>query len=596
MTLGGRSYHANLRSTPARGTYPRFCSGNNSNSPPAVLLRESYRQGKKIRKRTLANLSKWPAHLVEALRVLLRGGTAIDSLNDAFECVRSRPHGHVAAVLGTLRRIGLERMLASAPTRARALVVAMLVARVLHPRSKLATARELNTETLAYTLGEQLGLEHADEDELYGAMDWLLERQSAIEGKLARRHLEQGALVLYDLTSTYFEGRSCPLAKLGHSRDGKRGTLQIVFGLLCNREGCPVAVEVFEGNTADPNTLGLQVEKLRERFRLSRVVLVGDRGMLTAARIREELQGLSGLDWITALRAPAIRQLVDSGALQLSLFDEKDLAEITSEEYPGERLVVCRNPLLADERARKREELMQASELELDKIAAATQRTRRRLRGRDKIALRIGRVINKYKMAKHFELDITEEHFAYQRNEHRIREEAALDGFYVIRTSVPDTVLDTEQTVRAYKGLSAVERAFRSFKTVDLKVRPIYHRLPNRVRAHVFLCMLAYYVEWHMRLALAPILFDDEDKQGAEAERESVVAPAKSSVSARQKARTKRNHDGLPVHSFHTLLTDLATIVKNRMQPNLPGGAPFDQTTRPTPLQQKALDLLGVRL
>ena len=568
----------------------------NRSSPPAVLLRESYREGKKVRKRTLANLSKWPEHLIEGLRVLLRGGTAVEDPEEAFDIVRSRPHGHVAAVLGTVRRLRLERLLERAPSRPRTLVVAMLVARILEPRSKLATARALHTDTLAHSLGELLEVDDADEDELYAAMDWLLERQPRIETALAKRHLEQGALVLYDVTSTYFEGRQCPLARLGHSRDGKRGTLQIVFGLLCNRQGCPIAVEVFEGNTADPKTLRPQIEKLRQRFGLTRVVLVGDRGMLTEARIREELEPLEGVDWVSALRAPAIRHLVESGVLQLSLFDEKDLVELSSPEYPGERLVVCKNPLLAEERTRKREDLLQATERELDKVVAATSRAQRRLRGQDKIALRVGRVIHKYKVAKHFELEITEHSFSYRRHEKHIAAEAALDGLYVIRTSVSSQVMDAQETVRAYKGLSEVERAFRSYKSVDLKVRPIYHHLPDRVRAHVFLCMLAYYVEWHMREKLAPMLFDDDDPATAQAARASIVAPAQPSPSAREKAHTQRTADGHPVHSFHTLLDDLATIVKNRIQPKLPGAIPFDKITRPTSLQQRALNLLGVRL
>jgi len=568
----------------------------NRSSPPAVLLRESYREGKKVRKRTLTNLSKWPDTLIEGLRVLLRGGQAIEQLDDAFEIVRSRPHGHVAAVLGTLRRLGLERLIDASPSPMRALAVALVVARVLDPRSKLATARGLNDETLAHSLAEELGLGSVDEDALYTALDWLGERQGAIERRLAKRHLVDGSLVLYDLTSTYFEGRCCPLARRGYSRDGKRGTLQIVFGLLCNREGCPVAVEVFEGNTGDPNTVARQIEKLRERFGLSRVVLVGDRGMLTEARIREELAGHEGLDWISALRGPAIAKLVEGGALQLSLFDERDLAEISSPDYPGERLVVCRNPLLAEERARKRIELLAATEVELEKIVAATERKQRRLRGREKIALRVGRVIGKHKMAKHFVLEITEEGLSYRRDEARIAKEAALDGFYVIRTSLAAEVLDAKATVRAYKGLSCVERAFRSLKSVDLKVRPIYHHLTGRVRAHVFVCVLAYYVEWHMRAALAPMLFDDEDREGAESRRDSVVARAKVSLSAERKACTLRTADDRPVHSFQTLLADLATIVKNRIQPNLAGAPAFDKTTRPTALQRRALDLLGVRL
>lgn len=568
----------------------------NRNSPPALLLREGWREGKKVRKRTLANLTKWPAGLVEGLRLLLRGGTAVPKFDEAFEVVRSRPHGHVAAVLGTLRRVALERLIAPQPSPQRSLVVAMVVARILDPRSKLATARGLGEETRWSTLGELLEVPSADEEALYAAMDWLVPRQPEIEAKLAKRHLEEGALVLYDVSSTYLEGHTCPLAHWGHSRDGKRDKLQIVFGLLCNREGCPVAVEVFKGNTGDPMTLASQLHKLKERFGLSRVVLVGDRGMITEARIREELKPVQGLDWVTALRAPTIRQLVEAGEIQLSLFDERDRAEIQSSEYPDERLIVCRNPFLAEERAQKREALLQATERELDKIVAATGRTKRRLKGQDRIGLRVGKVLNRFKVGKHFILTITEESFSYQRDAVRIAEEAALDGIYVIRTSVSKEELDTEEIVRAYKDLTGVERAFRSYKTVDLKVRPIYHYLANRVRAHVFLCMLAYYIEWHMRKALAPLLFDDHDKASGQALRGSVVAPAEPSPKAQRKAQTKRTEEGLPVHSFQTLLADLATIIKNRIQPKIPGVEAFDQVTRPTPLQQQALDLLRVRL
>lgn len=568
----------------------------NRNSPPALLLREGWREGKKVRKRTLANLTKWPAGLVEGLRLLLRGGTAVPKFDEAFEVVRSRPHGHVAAVLGTLRRVALERLIAPQPSPQRSLVVAMIVARILDPRSKLATARGLGEETRWSTLGELLEVPSADEEALYAAMDWLVPRQPEIEAKLAKRHLEEGALVLYDVSSTYLEGHTCPLAHWGHSRDGKRDKLQIVFGLLCNREGCPVAVEVFKGNTGDPMTLASQLHKLKERFGLSRVVLVGDRGMITEARIREELKPVQGLDWVTALRAPTIRQLVEAGQIQLSLFDERDRAEIQSSEYPDERLIVCRNPFLAEERAQKREALLQATERELDKIVAATGRTKRRLKGQDRIGLRVGKVLNRFKVGKHFILTITEESFSYQRDAVRIAEEAALDGIYVIRTSVSKEELDTEEIVRAYKDLTGVERAFRSYKTVDLKVRPIYHYLANRVRAHVFLCMLAYYIEWHMRKALAPLLFDDHDKASGQALRGSVVAPAEPSPKAQRKAQTKRTEEGLPVHSFQTLLADLATIIKNRIQPKIPGVEAFDQVTRPTPPQQQALDLLRVRL
>ena len=568
----------------------------NRNSPPAILLREAFREGHTVRKRTLANLSTWPPELVEGLQTLLRGGTAVKQLHDAFDIVRSRPHGHVAAVLGTLRHLDLERIIDPNPSPQRDLVVAMIVARLLDPRSKLATARGLNAETLAHTLGEALGLQAATADDLYYAMDWLLERQERIEKPLAARHLEDGSLVLCDVTSTYFEGRTCPLAHLGYSRDDKRGTLQIVFGLLCNHAGCPVAVEVFDGNTADPMTVAPQIAKLRQRFGLSRIVLVGDRGLLTEARIRDELQPVAGLDWITALRSSAIQQLVSTGALQLSLFDQRDLAQITSPDYPGERLVVCKNPLLAAERARKRADLLHATERELEKIVTATQRPKRRLKGQDKIGLRVGRVLQRFKMAKHFQVTITEAEFTYGRDEERIAQEAALDGVYIIRTSVPDTTLDAEDTVRAYKALSEVERAFRSYKTVDLRVRPIYHYLADRVRAHVLLCMLAYYVEWHMRQALAPMLFDDDNKAAAEAQRASVVAPAQPSAKARRKASRQRTDAGEPVHSFQTLLADLATIVKNRIEPKIAGAQPFDQVTRPTPLQQKVLDLLRVRL
>ena len=567
----------------------------NRNSPPAVLLRESFRQDGKVKKRTLANLSKWPDDLVGGLRVLLKGGVALPSLGDAFAILRSRPHGHVAAVLGTARGPGLEKLPDRRRSRDRALAAAMILARILDPRSKLATARTLRSETPTHTLGEELGIEDAGENELYRAMDWLLKRQDRIERRLAARHLEDGALVLCDITSVYFEGSKCPLAKRGYSRDGKRGKVRIVFALLCNREGCPVAAEVFEGNTADPGTPGAQLEKLRKRFSLSRIVLVGDRGLLTDARIREEVRP-ADLGWITALRAPAIRKLVGGGTLQLSLFDEQDLAEISAPElFPGERLVVCRNPLLAAERKRKRLDLLAATERELDKVVAATRREQRPLLGKDKIAVRADRALRRYKVGKHFDTTVTGESFSYARNEARIAEEAALGGICVIRTNVPADELPAEEAVRSYKGLSRVERAFRSYKTVDLKVRPVHHRLEGRVRAHVFLCMLAYYVEWHMRRALAPLLFDDDDPAAAEAARSSPVAPARPSPSARAKAGGKRTPEGLPVHSFQTLLADLATLTRNRVQPAAEGAEAADVLTSPTPLQAEAFRLLGVR-
>ncbi|MFQ5972673.1 MAG: IS1634 family transposase [Alphaproteobacteria bacterium] len=564
----------------------------NRNSRPAILLREGWREGKRVRKRTLANLTAWPAAKVDALRRVLRGEGAGGPAG--FEILRSRPHGHVAAVVGTLRKLRLPQRLARRRSRPRDVVAAMICARVLAPQSKLATARGLADETLFSSLGETLGVAGTDADELYAALDWLVARQPTIEQALAAAHLAEGTLVLYDVTSTYFEGRRCPLGQLGHSRDGKRHKLQIIFGLLCSADGCPVAVEVFDGNVGDPTTVAPQVQKVRERFGVDRVVWVGDRGMITEARIREDLRPIEGLSWITALRAPAIRTLVNHQTLQLSLFDEQDWAEITTPDYPGERLIVCRNPLVAAERRRKREALLQATEHQLDQIVQATTRPTRRLRGKAQIGLRVGKVLGKYNMAKHFQIVITDDRLRYARNTERIATEAALDGFYVIRTNVPAQSLTAEETVRAYKGLCKAERAFRSCKTVDLKVRPIYHRLADRVRAHVFLCMLAYYVEWHMRQALAPILFDDADPAAAAAARASVIRPAQRSPTARAKAARKRTRDDYPVHSFQTLLQDLATLTKNRIQPDIPGARPFDQLTRPTPVQQRAFDLLGV--
>ena len=567
----------------------------NRNSPPAILLRESYRHAGKVKKRTLANLSHWPPTLIEGLRTLLKGGHAIAHPDETFTITRSQPHGHVAAVLGTLKDLRLDRLIARQDNPARQRVLALLVARLLHPGSKLATARGLTAATARDSLADTLALTAVNEDDLYAAMDWLLTRQDPIERGLAKRHLKDGALVLYDLTSVYLEGQACPLAQRGYARDGKRGKLQIEFGLLCDSAGCPVAVEVFAGNTADPMTLGAHITKLKQRFGLDRVVLVGDRGMLTEARLNQDVKP-AGLDWVGALRAPAIRQLVEAGVIQLSLFDEQDLVEVRSDAYPDERLMVCRNPLLAEQRARKREDLLQATEGLLDTIVAATRRGKRRLRGKDRIALRAGRVIDKYKMAKHFDLTLTDDSFTYRRKTESISAEAALDGLYVVRTSLTETDLSAADTVRAYKRLSTVERAFRSLKSVDLKVRPVFHYTPERVRAHVLLCMLAYYVEWHMRQRLKPLLFDDEAPETAERMRPSVVAPARVSDSARAKARRKRTAKGHPVHSFRTLLDDLATLCKNRVVANVAGAEPFDMLTQPTPLQQEAFKLLGVRL
>ncbi len=571
----------------------------NRNSPPAILLRESYRDNGKVKTRTLANITHLRPAQIAALRSSLAGSSPAASSTpwpDSFVIERSRPHGHVAAVLGSLRKLQFASILDSRSSRQRDLVVAMICARILDPASKLATARGLHSDTLHSTLGESLALDSADETELYAAMDWLLARQPRIERELAKRQLQDGALVLYDLTSTYFEGRHCPLAKLGHSRDDKSGNPQIVFGLLTSASGCPVAVEVFEGNTSDPKTVAAQVDKLRLRFGLQKVVLVGDRGMITSARIRSDLPASHGIEWISALRATQIQKLAKDGQLQMSLFDKTDLVEIAHPDFPGERLVACFNPLLAEERARKRPELLAATEKQLEKIAAATKRLKRPLRGKQNIGLRAGKILNRYKMGKHFELRIEEDSFHYKRKEANIEREQSLDGIYVIRTSVKADALSGEQVVASYKSLSGVERAFRSLKTVDLHIRPIHHRLPDRVRAHILLCMLAYYLEWHMRQLLAPVLFDDHDKPQARAARASVVAPAVRSHAALRKAATRKTDDGLPVHSFQTLLGDLATIAKNRIQPKDQKIATFDMFTTPTIVQQRALDLLGVTL
>jgi hypothetical protein len=565
----------------------------NRGSPPAILLRESYRDDGKVKTRTLANLSRWPAAKIEALRRVLKGETVV-APPERLAIERSLPHGHVAAVLGMAKKLGLDRLLPRRPERLARLALALIVARVIEPAAKLATARQLSEATAAHALGAVLGLGAVDEDELYRALDLLGAAQPTIEAALARRHLRNGCLVLYDLTSSWLEGRCCELARFGYSRDGKRDKLQIVFGLLCNAEGCPIAVEVFEGDTADPATLVDQVAKLKERFALGRVVLVGDRGMLTSARLEQDLKP-AGLDWITALRAPALQALAaDGGPLQLSLFDQRDLAEITSPDYPGERLIVCRNPDLAAERARKRAELLAATEKDLAKIRAATLRASRPLRGQDAIALKVGAVLGRRKVAKHFGLIITDDRLRFARDEAAIAKEAALDGFYVLRTSVPAAALDAPATVLAYKSLAQVERAFRSLKSVDLEVRPIHHRLAGRVRAHVFLCMLAYHVVWHLRRALAPLLFEDHDRAAAAAGRASPVAAAEVSPAATAKARTKRTAAGQAVHSWRTLLADLATLTRNTVR--LGEAPPITLLTRPTALHEDVFRRLGLVL
>ena len=568
----------------------------NRDSPPAVLLRESYREDGKVRKRTLANLSCLSTEVIEGLKTLLRGGggVAVPSAAEIFSVERSLPHGHVAAVLGSARGCGAPSWFASAPKELQPLLLAMLVARVVAPASKLATHRLLHDDTANSSLGRVLGVGQCVAEDLYKALDWLHEAQPLIERRLARQHLVGSTLVLYDLTSTWLTGRCCELAARGHSRDGKRDDPQIVFGLICTAQGCPIAVEVFPGNTGDPATVAAQVSKLRERFGIEHIIWAGDRGMLTSARIEQVLKP-QGMDWVSSLRAPQIAQLAaEHGPFQPTLFDERNLLELTSEHFPDERLVVCRNPLLADERARKRTELLAATEADLAKISAATQRVRNPLRGEQAIALRVGRVIERFHMGKHIELSITDNAFTWQRRHDVIAQEAALDGLYVIRTSVSAQQLDAAAAVAAYKSLSNVERAFRSMKTVDLHVRPVFHYNAQRVRAHVFLCMLAYYVEWHMRERLKPLLFDDEYLDEASASRASPVVKAIRSEHAKAKDASKRADDGLPLHSFRTLLQDLATLAYNVTSTALNPEAKIVLTTRPTPLQQKAFSLLGL--
>jgi hypothetical protein len=570
----------------------------NRGSPPAILLRESYREDGKTKNRTLANLSDWPSQRIELFRAVLRGDPLVPLGDNGFEIHRSLPHGHVLAALTIARRIGLDDLLPRrASQRRRDLALALIVARLLDPAAKLATARMLDSATASHSLGETLGLGSVTAREIYTTLDWLGSEQSFIENTLARRHLKHGMLVLYDVTSTYLEGRCCPLARHGYSRDSRSDRPQLVIGLLCAADGCPVAVEVFEGNTADPATVAAQVAKLKQRFRLRHVVLVGDRGMLTAARIEQTLRP-AGLDWITALRGPAIRQLAEAGALQFSLFDTRDMAEISSPDYPDERLVVCKNPLLAEERRRKRDELLALTEADLGKIQARVAREKNPLRGAATIGKAVGAVIGKRKVAKHFELTITDEAFSFTRKTEAIADEARFDGFYVLRTSLPAQQADTTATVRAYKSLAQVERAFRCIKTVDLALRPVFHWTAPRVRAHVLLCMLAYYLEWHMRKLLAPMLFDDHDRASAEAARASPVAKAKVSKAAYRKASTQRIELGdgqvQPVHSFRTLLDDLATLTRNTVC--FGGQKTLAVQATPTPLQRRAFSLLEVEL
>ena len=557
----------------------------NRGSPPTVLLRESYREGHKVCKRTLANLSNLAAAQIEAIRAALRGET-LQSGAQRFEAIASPAYGHVQAVALSMQRLGFASLLASKHCVERDLVLAMVASRILAPHTKLATTRWWHTTTLP----KDFGVADADENDLYAAMDWLLVRQDTIQKKLAARHLSSGGLVLYDLSSSYFEGSCCPLAKLGYNRDGKRGLLQINYGLLTDARGCPVAVSVYEGNVTDSKTLMPQIKRLREDFGIEQLVMVGDRGMIASKAI-DELRQTEGIDWITALRSVSIRVLVEQGHLQLGLFDERNLIELSSPDYPGERLMACRNPELARLRAHKREQLLCGTERNLTKIKARVDATK--LSGRDKIGLRVGKVVNQYKVAKHFELTIGEHAFTFVRKHEHIAAEALLDGIYIVRTSVSAARMDSAQCVRNYKSLANVERAFRSLKTVDLKVRPIHHRTADRVRAHIFLCMLAYYVEWHMREAWRELMFADEDQQ-AKAVRDP-VAPAKRSKAALAKVASHTLDDGTPAHSFSTLMAELATIVRNTCRtPNAAPDTPtFEVITTPNAKQQRALNLIG---
>jgi len=569
----------------------------NRNSPPAVLLRESSRENGKVTKRTIANLSDWSEDKINALRVVLKSDGAVDVVKrggfTGLTITRSLPHGHVVATLGSMTRLKFQDLLGLNPATSQR-VLALIASRILDPQPKLAVARALSHESSQWSLSQVLGLpEHTTSDDLYEAMDALVARQGAIEKALVKRHLNDGSLLLYDLTSTYFEGHTCPLAAYGHSRDGKRGLLQITVGLLCNRDGCPVAVEVFPGNTGDPTSFTAQVVKIRERFGLSQVIMVGDRGMITSARIREDLRSQPGMDWITALRNADIRRLRDQGAIQLGIFDATNLAEITSADFPGERLMVCRNPLLATERTRKRNELLDTTQERLEELARRVQRAEKPLRGKVAIARAVERAFGSHKMAKHFILTIEDDAFGWKRNQDQIAKEAELDGFYVIRTSVPVQQMSATDAVAAYKDLASVERAFRTMKGIDLKIRPIHHVREDRVRAHVFLCMLAYYVEYHMRTWLAPILFHDDDRESAAADRIDIVSPAVRSEKAHQKDASKRTQEGGPVHSFHTLIKDLSTIAMNTLssKSDLP---PFTLVTRPTAVQERAFALLKI--
>ncbi len=559
----------------------------NRQSPPAYLLRESYREDGKVKTRTLANLTHLPQERIDAVKAALKG-TPLAPVSETFQIERSLPHGHVNAVLGILRKLGLDKMIAAKSSRERQLVLGMIAGRILSPGSKLAMTRQWRLSTI----GRQLGIEDAEPDELYDAMDWLLKRQGRIEKKLAKKHLQDGTLILYDISSSYYEGHCCKLAKYGHNRDKKQGKKIIVYGLLTDAEGRPVAIEAFEGNTADPTTVPAQAEKIRERFGLEKVVLVGDRGMITTTQVTK-LKEYSGMGWISAIKGQTIRKLIDKGHMDRSLFDDRNIAEIQSPEFPGERLIACYNPLLDDRRKRKREELLAATEGKLEHLKAQVARRKKPMPSKE-IGLRTGKIVNRFLVAKHIILSIEDGQFDYARNEDSIRREEELDGIYIVRTSESSEDMATEDVVRNYKRLTDVERAFRCLKAVDLEIRPIRHRLDDRVRSHLFLCMLSYYVQWEMRERLSSLLLMDETRREDRLTRDAVLA-AESSPGAKQKKSSRMSADGFPLHSFGTLLQELGTQCMNQCvthSQRVPHR--FDMATSPTPHQQRAFALLDL--
>ena len=557
------------------------------------LIRQNYRENGKVKHKTIANITHLPSDLIETIRKRLKEGKPISG--EGFSIIRSLPHGHVEAILQTIKRIGLDNIIGSKRSKSRDIILGLIIQRLIRPDSKLGSLRNFQDSTATNSVGSELELDSLTRSQLYTALDWLEQRQKRIEKKLAGHHLKAGTIVLYDISGSYYTGKESDLVQYGYNRDKKRGYPQIVYGLICNSEGCPVAVEVFSGDTTDSETLSSQIEKVRRRFGIKQVVWVGDRGMITGKLIQNELRGNQDIDWITALRAPQVKKLVREQAIQLSLFDERNLVEIEAKDYPGERLVVCRNPLLAEQRRLKREDLLKATREELDKIVEATHRKRKPLRGKDAIGVKVGKVIDKYKMGKHISYSIEEDRFTYEINQDSVSEEQTLDGVYVIRTSLAQKAYSADNVVETYKSLSQVERAFRSMKTTRLQIRPIYHWTENRIRAHVFLCMLAYYVEWHIHQKLAPYLYSDDQKEKGKQKRDSVIDPAQKSDAAIEKTATHQAEDGTPVNSMDTIIDFLGTICKNKMQYDN-HDEPFYTITQPTKEQQKILDLLEVKL